>query len=158
MVAPETYGARDHRPLPDTIKEFVEIVQQSVESGAKILVPTFAVGRAQLILLLLSWMFRTGKSKPIPIFLDSPMAVDVTRVYGKYCNEHNLDDCRSPSGESRIFPKNVFFHRSAEESKKLNQMQGPAIILAGSGMMTGGRILPLEGEAHEGVGVLPAGA
>src|SRR5678815_308343 len=76
-----TYGGRDHRDFKQTVDEFVRIVQEAVKSGGKILVPTFAVGRAQLIMLLLAWMFRTGKAKPFPIFLDSPMAIEATNIY-----------------------------------------------------------------------------
>ena len=137
-----TYGGRDHRPLPDTIAEFVEIVQESVESGAKILVPTFAVGRAQLILLLLSWMFRTGKSKPIPIFLDSPMAIKATELYAKH--ENLFDDElqqfikeRPVSADLRTLRTTV----TADESKAINKVQGASVVLAGAGMCTAGRIL-----------------
>ena len=66
-----TYGGRDHRSFADTLVEFERIVIDSVNSGGKMLVPTFAVGRAQLIVLLLGKMFRAGKVKPFPIFLDS---------------------------------------------------------------------------------------
>ena len=137
-----TYGARDHRPLPDTIKEFVEIVQQSVESGAKILVPTFAVGRAQLILLLLSWMFRTGKSKPIPIFLDSPMAIQATDIYAKH-EELFDDELQQYIKERPVYAdlKTLRTTVSPDESKAINDVQGACVVLAGAGMCTAGRIL-----------------
>ena len=79
-----TYGGRDHRPFTETVEEFVGIVKEAVAQHGKILVPTFAVGRAQLIMLLLAWMFRTGKAKPFPIFLDSPMAIEATNIYVKH--------------------------------------------------------------------------
>jgi metallo-beta-lactamase family protein len=69
-----TYGDHDHRPFKETVEEFVRIVRDAVEKRGKILVPTFAVGRAQLITGLLGWMFRNKKVKPFPLFLDSPMA------------------------------------------------------------------------------------
>jgi metallo-beta-lactamase family protein len=137
-----TYGGRDHRPLPDTISEFVEIVQQSVESGAKILVPTFAVGRAQLILLLLSWMFRTGKSRPIPIFLDSPMAIQATDIYAKHESLFD-DELQQYIKERPVYAdlKTLRTTVSVDESKAINDVQGACVVLAGAGMCTAGRIL-----------------
>ena len=79
-----TYGDRDHRPFPETVEEFVAIVKDAVESGGKLLVPTFAVGRAQLITGLLGWMFRNKKVRPFPIFLDSPMAIQATQIYMRH--------------------------------------------------------------------------
>src|SRR6188474_1732783 len=76
-----TYGKRDHRSFSETVAEFERIVIDSVNRGGKMLVPTFAIGRAQLITLLLAQMFRAGKVKPFPIFLDSPMAVEATNIY-----------------------------------------------------------------------------
>src|SRR6185436_17071205 len=79
-----TYGGRDHRSFKQTVVEFERIVIEAARSGGKMLVPTFAVGRAQLITLLLAQMFRAGKVKPFPIFLDSPMAVEATNIYVKH--------------------------------------------------------------------------
>src|SRR6185312_3237339 len=79
-----TYGGRDHRSFEETVAEFERIVIDAVNRGGKMLVPTFAIGRAQLITLLLAKMFRAGKVKPFPIFLDSPMAVEATKIYVKH--------------------------------------------------------------------------
>jgi metallo-beta-lactamase family protein len=79
-----TYGGRDHRSLAETVAEFERIVIDAVKSGGKMLVPTFAIGRAQLITLLLGKMFRTGNVKPFPIFLDSPMAIEATNIHVKH--------------------------------------------------------------------------
>jgi metallo-beta-lactamase family protein len=76
-----TYGSRNHRAFRETVDEFVDIVKDAVKKGGKILVPTFAVGRAQLLIGLLSWMFRHNKVKPFPAFLDSPMAIEATKIY-----------------------------------------------------------------------------
>jgi metallo-beta-lactamase family protein len=69
-----TYGDRNHRPFMETVEEFVRVVKEAASTNEKMLVPTFAVGRAQLLIGLLGWMFRTKKVAPFPIFLDSPMA------------------------------------------------------------------------------------
>src|SRR5262249_44667446 len=79
-----TYGDHDHRPFNETVEEFISIVKDAVENGGKILVPTFAVGRAQLLTGLLGWMFRHKKVRPFPIFLDSPMAIQATNIYTKH--------------------------------------------------------------------------
>src|SRR5262249_55405684 len=79
-----TYGGREHCSLKATGEEFEHIAIDSVRSGGKMLVPTFAIGRAQLITLLLGKMFRAGKVKPFPIFLDSPMAIEATNIYVKH--------------------------------------------------------------------------
>jgi metallo-beta-lactamase family protein len=74
-----TYGDHDHRLFTETVEEFIRIVKDTVEKRGKILVPTFAVGRAQLLTSLLAWMFRKKKVRPFPIFLDSPMAIEATK-------------------------------------------------------------------------------
>ena len=79
-----TYGDHDHRPFIETVEEFVGIVKETVQRRGKILVPTFAVGRAQLLTGLLAWMFRTKKVKPFPVFLDSPMAIEATKIYARH--------------------------------------------------------------------------
>lgn len=79
-----TYGDRNHRPFDQTVNEFVEVVKEAVLGGGKILVPTFAVGRAQLLIGLLGWMFRKKMVQPFPVFLDSPMAIEATKIYVKH--------------------------------------------------------------------------
>src|SRR5262249_54961174 len=79
-----TYGDKDHAPFMDTVDRFVDVVQTAVKGGGKIIVPTFAVGRAQLLTSLLGWMFRKKKVAPFPIFLDSPMAIEATKIYTQH--------------------------------------------------------------------------
>jgi metallo-beta-lactamase family protein len=79
-----TYSDHDHRPFDQTVTEFVEVVKEAVLGGGKILVPTFAVGRAQLLIGLLGWMFRKKMAQPFPLFLDSPMAIEATKIYVKH--------------------------------------------------------------------------
>ena len=76
-----TYGNRNHRAFKDTLAEFTEVVRRASEQGGKILVPTFAVGRAQLLVVLLAWLFRKKEVKPFPVYLDSPMAIKATQIY-----------------------------------------------------------------------------
>lgn len=137
-----TYGDRDHRPFRETVDEYVEVVKDAVKHGGKILVPTFAVGRAQLLTLLMSWMFRTGKVKPFPVFLDSPMAIEATRIYARHIDLFD-DEMRKYMSEKplRADLKTMKATESAEQSKAINFVKGPCLIMAGAGMCTAGRIL-----------------
>lgn len=137
-----TYGDHDHRPLGETIDEFTAIVKSVVNTGGKILVPTFAVGRAQLLMTLLSQMFRKKQVKPFPIFLDSPMAIKATNIYVEH--KELFDDemlkylAQKPMREDL---KTLTLCETAEQSKKINDQQGPCLVMAGAGMCNAGRIL-----------------
>jgi metallo-beta-lactamase family protein len=137
-----TYGGRDHRDFKETVDEFVRIVQESVKSGGKILVPTFAVGRAQLMMLLLAWMFRTGKAKPFPLFLDSPMAIEATNIYVKH-KEIFDDQMTRFIGDRplRADLKTLKATATADESKAINDVVGACLVMAGAGMCNAGRIV-----------------
>lgn len=136
-----TYGDHDHQPFGKTVDEFVGIVQETVARGGKILVPTFAVGRAQLLALLLSSMFREGKVKPFPVFLDSPMAVEASRIYARHqelFDDEMLTYLREGSIETDL--RSLTATVTADESRALNDLTGPCLIMAGAGMCNAGRI------------------
>jgi metallo-beta-lactamase family protein len=137
-----TYGLRDHRALNDTIKEFREAICQTVAAKGKVLIPTFAVGRAQLILFYLAQMFHEKLIADVPVYLDSPMAVAATEIYTKYIQFMD-DESRqlSKAGEFKEDLKTLHNSLTPEESRALNAVEGPCIILAGSGMCNAGRIL-----------------
>jgi len=137
-----TYGDRDHRPFPDTVDEFVAAVKTAVKARGKIIVPTFAVGRAQLLTGLLAWMFRTKKVKPFPIFLDSPMAIEATNIYSRH--RELFDDEMTKfikEGSMRSDLRTMQMTATADQSKKINDEPGPCLIMAGAGMCNGGRVL-----------------
>jgi metallo-beta-lactamase family protein len=137
-----TYGDHDHRPFTETVEEFVKIVQDAVAKGGKILVPTFAVGRAQLLTTLLAWMFRKKKVRPFPIFLDSPMAIQATNIYARH--RELFDDAMMKFVSEkplRADLKTMKLCVTAEDSMKINDEPGPCLIMAGAGMCTAGRIL-----------------
>ena len=141
-----TYGNRDHRPFRETAEEFIDIVKEAVDRRGKILIPTFAVGRAQLLTALLSWAFRNKRVKPFPLFLDSPMAIEATKLYVRYyLKDPELFDevllkylRQKPMREDLKTLKPTV---TAEESKAINDSPGPCLVMAGAGMCTGGRIL-----------------
>ena len=137
-----TYGARDHRSFKDTVTEFERAVIEAMQHGGKVLVPAFAVGRAQLITLLIGKMFRAGKIRPFPIFLDSPMAIEATNIYVKHLDL--FDDemkafirNRSPRDDLKTMRTSA----TADESRAINNVRGACLVMAGAGMCNGGRIL-----------------
>jgi metallo-beta-lactamase family protein len=137
-----TYGNRDHRSLDETVEEFEEIVQQAVEQKAKILVPTFAVGRAQLIMYLLAAMFRERRIPKFPIFLDSPMAIEATRIYRRHPELYDEEALAlRQRGQLRHDLSSVEPTSTADESKAINNVPGPCLVMAGAGMCNAGRIL-----------------
>jgi metallo-beta-lactamase family protein len=137
-----TYGDRDHRSLKETAMETRAVVQKAVQAGAKILVPVFAVGRAQLLLYLLAGAFQRGTLLSFPIYLDSPMAIEATKLYAKHAELFDEEAlAMRESGELRQELETVKFCPTPEESRALNDVPGPCLIMAGAGMCTGGRIL-----------------
>jgi len=137
-----TYGDHDHRPFTETVEEFVRIVKNTVEKHGKILVPTFAVGRAQLLTGLLAWMFRKKKVHPFPIFLDSPMAIEATNIYARH--RELFDDAMKKflaEKPLRADLRTMKMCPTAEDSMKINEQDGPCFIMAGAGMCNAGRIL-----------------
>lgn len=138
LVIESTYGKRVHddEPVMDQMKG---PVRRTLERGGTVLVPAFAVGRSQLVTLILGEAMEAGEIPDVPMHIDSPMAVNATRVYKKYLNEDNLDADVVEDG--RLFPKRVNYHRTVDESKALNRMAGPRVIISASGMLVGGRVL-----------------
>jgi len=137
-----TYGDHDHRPFKETVEEFIRIVQDAVAKRGKILVPTFAVGRAQLITGLLGWMFRQKKVKPFPIFLDSPMAIEATKIYTRHRELFDEGMTKFVAEKPlRADLKTLKLCATADDSKKINEQPGPCLVMAGAGMCNAGRIL-----------------
>jgi metallo-beta-lactamase family protein len=137
-----TYGGRDHRSFKDTVAEFERIVIDAVKRGGKMLVPTFAIGRAQLITLLLGKMFRAGKVKLFPIFLDSPMAIEATNIYVKHMELFD-DEMKAFIRDRplRADLKTMKPTATANESRAINDVRGACLVIAGAGMCNGGRIV-----------------
>jgi len=142
VMLESTYGDRDHKPLADTVLEFERIVREAVERKGKILVPTFAVGRAQLLLYLLAVMFRNKAIPKFPIHVDSPMALEASRIYLKHLDLFD-EDFQQMQRQRPLLEDldTVRASPTADDSKALNNCPGPCMILAGAGMCTAGRIL-----------------
>jgi metallo-beta-lactamase family protein len=137
-----TYGDRDHRSLHETATQTREVIKKAVEASGKILVPVFAIGRTQLLLYLLAGAFQRGTLPRFPIYIDSPMAIKATKIYSKHSELFDEEAlAMMGSGELRDNLETVAFCPSAEDSRALNDVPGPCLIMAGAGMCTGGRIL-----------------
>lgn len=135
VVIESTYGDRVHPPI-DAEAELGTAVKRAIERGGVIVVPSFAVGRAQLLLHLIARLKARGAIPDIPVFLNSPMATDVTRIYHAHRAEHRLSEA-----ECTTMCTAAKFVNTVEESKALNTRQEPMIIVSASGMATGGRVL-----------------
>ncbi len=137
-----TYGDRDHKPFKETVQEFEGIVVDAVRQGGRILMPTFAVGRAQVMTMLLGWMFRNKRVKPFPIFLDSPMAIEagkITMRHPELFDDEMKEYMRD--GADKVNLRTLKTTATVDESKAINNCEGPCLIMAGAGMCNAGRIL-----------------
>jgi metallo-beta-lactamase family protein len=106
-----------------------------------VLVPAFAVGRTQQITLLLRRLIAAGRVPDVPIHIDSPMAIETTEIYSAHMDGDHLDEDVFEDGSGELFPEGVNLHRSVEQSKQLNDLPGPRVIVSSSGMLTAGRVL-----------------
>ena len=135
LVVESTYGDRRHED-GDPKKQLMEVVNRTAERGGAVIVPSFAIGRAQLLLHLVHTLKEERAIPDIPVFLNSPMAISATELYHTYRSEHRL----SPAECDGIHTVAKMVN-TVEESKRLNDFRGPMIVISASGMATGGRVL-----------------
>jgi metallo-beta-lactamase family protein len=141
LVMESTYGDRNHLHPGDTETQLAAVINDAVSRRGNVIIPTFAVERAQELIYHLGRLVRAGRIPQLPIFLDSPMAVDVTAIYLKfhdYCDEALLKMVADQQAPFR-YP-NLTYVRTADDSKKINFVPPPAVIMASSGMCNAGRI------------------
>ena len=132
MLLESTYGDRKH-PTDSLYDQLERVVKDTIGRRGILLIPAFAVGRAQQIIYLLNMLMEQKRLPLMPIHLDSPMAIKATQIYSHHPSE------QESTGE--LTARNVICHSTVEESKALNSLQGPGILISSSGMLTGGRIL-----------------
>jgi metallo-beta-lactamase family protein len=138
IVVESTYGNRSHAAL--SLEEQLEgALSRTFARGGVVLIPAFAVGRAQQMILMMDKIVTGGRMRPFTIHLDSPMAIDATRIYAQFPGAHRVSLERL--GRSLLHGKWVHLHRTRAESMALNSLKGPAVIISSSGMLSGGRIL-----------------
>jgi metallo-beta-lactamase family protein len=136
-----TYGNRLHRSFEESKKELLEAIQHAVSHGEKVMIPAFAVERTQEILYVLGEFHRSGVLPRIPVYLDSPLAIKATEIFRKnkaYYDEEA--DALVAQGFDPFDLPDLHLTESTRESQAINQKSGPAIIIAGNGMATAGRI------------------
>lgn len=141
-ISESTYGGRIHEPIEGMQQRLLNVIQKTIDRGGKLIVPSFSVGKTQEFLYVLFTLNDTGKLPPIPIFVDSPLSVNTTEVFKMHPECFDAETMayivrnEDPFGFGRLK-----YIRSVEESKKLNDLSGPCMIVAASGMCEGGRIL-----------------
>ncbi len=142
VLIESTYADRNHRSGAATFAEFREVIRGAVARGGNILVPSFALERSQQVLFALCRLFDAGDVDPLPVYLDSPMAITMTDLYRSCANEFRPEvQSILEAGHDPFDCGTVHYTRDSEDSKKINRITSGALIVAGSGMMTGGRIL-----------------
>jgi len=136
LIVESTYGDRLHAEA-NPCDELEAVINRAIQRGGVVVVPSFAVGRAQLLLYYIHQLKARGKiPADLPVFLNSPMAVDVTQMYLRFRHEHRLD-----AAECEAMCRTAKYVNSVEESVQLNTRRQPMIIVAASGMATGGRVV-----------------
>jgi len=141
VIMESTYGDRLHRNWEDTWQEMGDIISKAKSEKGNILIPAFAVGRTQELLYTLKHHFDEWNIGDWDIFLDSPMAIESTKVYAKHSKIYDQDAAKAKNKNGSIFDlPNLHMTSTTEQSMKINQVKSGAIIIAGSGMCTGGRI------------------
>lgn len=138
-----TYGDREHKPLDATLDEARAVFQEAVANRGKILVPAFAVGRVQQLLYYLAQLMHAGEIERFPVFVDSPMAIEATKIYMDHPElfDEEMMAMRQEGILRKFFDEQVTFSVTADQSRAINSMKGPLLVLAGSGMCNAGRIL-----------------
>lgn len=140
LLVESTYGDRVH--APDPAGALAEVVNTAAARGGALLVPAFAVGRTQELIWTLRELEDAGRIPPLPVFVDSPMAINVTDIYSRHREDHDLDmRLLADQERSPLRCRRMRLVHTAEESKGLNDQRGPMIIISASGMATGGRVL-----------------
>ena len=142
VVMETTYGDRLHKPLQPSIEEFYQAIEDTFRRGGNVVIPTFALERAQELLYYLREAVESGRlSKSMQVFLDSPMAISATEIFSRHPECFDAEAfARFGHGRDPFLLPGLHFTRETADSMNLNRVAGGAVILAGSGMATGGRV------------------
>jgi metallo-beta-lactamase family protein len=141
LVLESTYGDRLHDSKPPE-EELARIINESVKRGGSLVIPSFAVGRTQELLYCIRELEEQGKISSLPVYVDSPMAIDATIVFEKRKADYDMESkVLELEGKNVLKTRQIKFCRSTEESKQLDALKNPGIIISASGMVEGGRIL-----------------
>lgn len=145
LVSEATYGDRLHENVENRKDILEDVIEETADRGGALLIPAFAMERTQELLFDINELVENGRIPQMPIFVDSPLAIKVTDIYKKYEKYYNFDLKKQIKSGDDIFKfPGLIFTESVEESKKINSVNPPKIIIAGSGMSQGGRIMHHE--------------
>jgi metallo-beta-lactamase family protein len=142
LISESTYGDRIHESAPNEAEHFLRIIRETcLEKRGKLIIPAFSVGRTQEIVYMLDQLHTDGRLPAIPVYVDSPLAVNATAVFGAHpeCYDNELNEYLLVDDNPFGF-NSLIYARDVEISKSLNEMEGPAIIISSSGMMNAGRV------------------
>jgi metallo-beta-lactamase family protein len=142
LITESTYGGRFHDEPAKAMDDLVQVFVHAADQGGKVIVPSFAVGRTQELVYCIAQLQRAKRIPELPIYVDSPLTVDITEIYRLHpeCYDEETRRLIEAGGEPFGF-KNVTYVRQVEESKALNERHGPMVIISASGMAESGRIL-----------------
>jgi metallo-beta-lactamase family protein len=142
LISESTYGGQTHSPTTESKGKLADAINRTIRKGGKVLIPAFAVGRTQELVYTLDQMWNEGLLPPIPVYVDSPLAVNATGVYQAHpeCFDKEIQDFLRDDSTPFGFDKLTYI-RNADKSKSLNHQHTPMVIIAASGMCEAGRIL-----------------
>lgn len=141
VLCESTYGDRDHPSEPPPDAALAEVINRVADRGGVIVVPAFAVDRTQLLMYIIRELEDSKRIPCLPIYVDSPMAIDATAIYIRHREDHNRAFASEEAKENPLSSREIHIMRSVEESKRINDVHSRAIIISASGMATGGRVL-----------------
>ena len=141
MLCESTYGDRDHPSVPPPDKALADVINRVAHRGGVIVVTAFAVDRTQTLLYHVRQLEDTNRIPRLPVYLDSPMAIDVTQIYLRHREDHDVKFKAAEAAGNPLDANTLHVMRSVEESKQINNVRTPAIIISASCMATGGRVM-----------------
>jgi metallo-beta-lactamase family protein len=144
LITESTYGGRDHGPMDEARKNLARVVRETANNRGLLIIPAFAVGRTQDVVYHLHDLMQSKEIPQMPVYVDSPLATNITEIFRAHpeCYDEETEQLLMQEGGDDPFGFNMLrYTRSTEESKKLNNIRRPAIIISASGMCEGGRVL-----------------
>jgi metallo-beta-lactamase family protein len=141
LIMESTYGNRDHESVAGARAQLAQVVRETAAKGGRVLIPAFAVGRTQEMIYALHGLAKEGAIPAIPIYVDSPLAIDATTVFEMHPESFDRSEEMVQKAKDLFQFELLHYTRDVEESKALSRARGPMVIIAASGMMENGRIL-----------------
>jgi metallo-beta-lactamase family protein len=140
LLCESTYGDREH-PTDSPEDALADVINRVAKRGGVIVIPAFAVGRTQSIMYIIRELENANRIPRLPVYVDSPMAINVTGLYERHHEDHDLTFTNEERNGDALDAHTVHYMRTPDDSKKINNVKTPAIIISASGMATGGRVL-----------------